>query len=123
MAVQWKKKQEKTMLIKTRRNGGRLLVVAIESADNKGLTGLRDLLLTTVDILKTRGYSTDKCPSDVQMALSGVGVKDRRVQFDDYGEEHVFVLCDCGEFDLVLGVGSRRNFNVRGQGSGNLATK
>jgi hypothetical protein len=47
MAVQWKKKQEKTMLIKTRRNGGRLLVVAIEPADNKGLTGLRDLLSTT----------------------------------------------------------------------------
>ena len=88
------------MLIKTRRNGGRLLVVAIESADNKGLTGLRDLLLTTVDNLKMRGFSTAKCPSDVLMALSGVGVKDRRVQFDDDGEEHVFVVCDCGDFDL-----------------------
>jgi len=122
MAVQWKKKQEKTMLIKTRRNGGRLLVVAIESADNKGLTGRRDLLLTTVDNLKMRGYSTAKCPSDVLLALSGVGVKDRRVQFDDDGEEHVFVVCDCGDFDLMLGLSSRRETNLRGQGSGNLAT-
>ena len=110
------------MLIKTRRNGGRLLVVAIESADNKGLTGLRDLLLTTVDNLKMRGFSTAKCPSDVLLALSGVGVKDRRVQFDDDGEEHVFVVCDCGDFDLMLGVSSRREINLRGQGSGNLAT-
>ena len=62
--------------------------MAIESADNKGLTGLRDLLLTTVDNLKMRGFSTAKCPSDVLLALSGVGVKDRRVQFDDDGEEH-----------------------------------
>ncbi len=84
------------MLIKTRRNGGRMLAVVLYSADNKGLTGLRDLLLTTVDILKMRGFSTDKCPSDVLLALSGVGVKDRRVQFDDDGEEHVFVVCECG---------------------------
>jgi len=122
MAVQWKKKQEKTMLIKTRRNGGRMLAVVLYSADNKGLTGIGDYTKLTLETLKIRGFSIDKCPVDVGLALGGVGVKDRRVQFDDYGEEHVFVLCDCGDFDLLLGVSSRRDVNVRGQGCGNLAT-
>ena len=107
---------------KQRRNGARLLVVAIESADNKGRTALVALVELTLSTLKNLGVSVADCPSDVLLALSGVGVKNRWVLFDDYGDEHVFVLCDCGEFDLLLGVSSRRETNLRGQSSENLAT-
>ena len=62
---------------KQRRNGARLLVVAIESADNKGRTALVALVELTLSTLKNLGVSVADCPSDVLLALSGVGVKNR----------------------------------------------
>lgn len=54
--------------------------------------------------------------------LGGAGSFDHIVRTDTHGEHHVFALADCGEFDLLVGVSSRREVNVPGVRSGNLAT-
>jgi hypothetical protein len=46
----------------------------------------------------------------------------RYVESDDRGDIHVFTLLNVGDHDLLVGVSSRRKLNVKGVGSGNLAT-
>lgn len=105
-----------------RRNGGRLLGVIIESGDVGSRKALQSLSLLTRETFRSRGHNVDRWPKDVKALLTGVGGSRRIVQFDDKGEEHVFVLADCGDFDLLVGVGSRRSVNVPRIRTGNLAS-
>jgi hypothetical protein len=58
----------------------------------------------------------------VRSLLDGVGASNRIIRTDAHGEQHVFVTIDCGDVDLLVGVSSRREMNVPGQLTGNLAT-
>lgn len=105
-----------------RRNGGRVLAVVIESGDNRSRTGLKALFGVTRQTFQERGFDVSRWPADVRMVLAGEGAAARVVRFDAFNEEHVFALADCGQFDVLLGVSSRREMNVPGVRSGNLAT-
>jgi len=104
------------------RNGGRALAVVVMSGDNKQRTALRDYAELTKSTLEGWGWDTAQWPADAAAALNSGGVKAKVVRTDDRGEFHEFVLIDCGSLDLLLGVSSRREQNVPGVGSGNVAT-
>jgi len=105
-----------------RRNGGRLLGVVIESDDVRSRKALQALSEVTRETFRTRGIDTSQWPADVKALLAGVRAITRVVRVDSYGDEHVFALADCGDFDVLFGVSSRRELNVPGELSGNLAT-
>jgi hypothetical protein len=105
-----------------RRNGGRLLGVVIESGDVRSRKALQALSGVTRDTFATRGLDVSAWPPDVRELLGGVGCISRFVRTDTHGEQHVLAIADCGEFDLLVGVSSRREVNVPGIRSGNLAT-
>jgi hypothetical protein len=105
-----------------RRNGGRLLGVVIESGDVRSRKALQALSAVTRETFGARGLDISAWPADVLELLGGVGSISRFVRTDTHGEQHVFALADCGEFDLLVGVSSRREVNVPGLRSGNLAT-
>lgn len=105
-----------------RRNGGRVLGVVIESEDVRSRKALQALSALTRETFRSRGFDVSMWPRDVRELLKGVGTVSRIVRFDSFNEEHVFVIADCGEFDVLMGVSSRREVNVPGDSSGNLAT-
>lgn len=109
-------------MMRQRRNGGRVLGVVIESGDVKSRKALQALSAVTRDTFRDRGFDVGAWPADVLGLLRGEGATSRIVKFDSHGDEHVFVLADCDEFDLLFGVSSRRATNVPGVRSGNLAT-
>lgn len=108
--------------VRERRNGGRLLGVVIESTDKKSLEALQALSEVTRSTFRQRGWDVARWPTDLVLLLDGVGAKSRIVLVDAHDEQHVFAVADCGAFDLLVGVSSRRKENVPGDRTGNLAT-
>lgn len=107
---------------RTRRNRGRILGVVIESADLRNRKGLQALSEVTRETFRHRGLDVSQWPSDVRELMSGVGAASRIIRQDKAGDQHVFAIADCGNFDLLVGVSSRRVMNVPGDLTGNLAT-
>jgi hypothetical protein len=105
-----------------RRNGGRLLGVVIESGDVRNRQGLQSLSEVTRETFRARGRDVSGWPIDVRKALAGEGTSGLIIRIDDFGDQHVFALVDCGAFDLMIGVSSRREVNVVGNRTGNVAT-
>ena len=105
-----------------RRNCGRLLGVVIESDDVRSRKGLQALSNLTRETFLKRGLDVAAWPTDVRNVLAGLGAASRFARIDTNGDEHVFAVADCGDFDLFFGVSTRRGKNVPGVLSGNLAT-
>jgi hypothetical protein len=107
---------------RARRNGGRVLALAFISADVQSRKALQALSDVTKETFRSRNFDVSRWPTDVKTLLAGVGAISRVARIDAFGDEHVFVRTDCGSFDLLVGVSSRRQINVPGIRTGNIAT-
>lgn len=106
------------------RNTGRKLVVVIESSDNRDLHLLQSMLEMTRDQCVRHGHTTDEWPKHVSSVMTGAAPSNARViqRIDAYDEVHRFILLHHLDHDLLLGISSRRDVNVPGVLSGNLAS-
>lgn len=108
--------------VRQRRNDGRPLLCVIESADNGSYGALEDLSQLTRAWLDSMGYDVIAWPEPVHEVLHGARPARRWVREDDHGQRHTFGVVDLGETDVLFGVSSRRQRNVAGQLTENLAT-
>ncbi|MFN3215882.1 MAG: hypothetical protein ACE367_05255 [Acidimicrobiales bacterium] len=105
-----------------RRNGGRVLGVIFMSEDVKNRKAIQSLSNLTRDTFDGRGFDVSAWPADISALLTGAGASSLFSHVDAHSEVHSFAMADCGTFDLLVGVSSRRDLNVPGDRSGNLAT-
>lgn len=105
-----------------RRNGGRVLALVFISADLQSRKALQALSDVTKETFRSRNFDISRWPTDIKTLLTGIAALSRIIRIDAFGEEHVFVRTDCGEFDLLVGVSSRREINVPGVRTGTVAT-
>lgn len=107
-----------------RPNGGRELVVEIMSADCDLRLSLQDLHERTRVTVERFGADMSAWPPELGPFFDGQSrVSHRWVRPDDHGEIYEFILIDCGSFDLLTGVGTRRQLNLADSRSGNLSTE
>lgn len=106
-----------------RRSGERELVIVIESADNGALELLQGLSRRTRRWLKGLGYDVSRWPGDVTVLVASESSEDVYLweERDLRGEIHRFAMVNCGAYDAIFGVSSRRDLNCA-DGSLNLAT-
>lgn len=106
------------------RNYGRILVIVVESADGPNYNNTQDLNRVTREwVSKNFELDLSAWPEQVRPVMEG---SEGRVTFlqrrDDHGRIHRFALVDCGAFDVLYGVSSRRAVNAVGRRSENVAT-
>ena len=106
----------------TRRNDGRMLVVVIESGDTGAFDMLGDLSSLTRTWVETVGHDTSAWPENMFDVLHGERATRQWIRADDFGENHRFAMVDCGDYDVLFAVSSRRQRNAVGRRSENVAT-
>lgn len=95
-------------------------MVVIESADDSGLTALNTLGHMTLDFLVRQRLDVSGWPDDIaELARTGAGGR-LIPTVDSRGQVRHLALMDCGEFDLLAGVASRRELNAE-SGTRNVA--
>jgi hypothetical protein len=107
---------------RSRRNDGRSLFCVIESGDNYSHTALEDLSELTRAWVTSLGHTVRGWPESVHEVLYGAGAARRWVREDDAGQRHTFALVEFVDFDVLFAVSSRRQRNLIGQLTENLAT-
>ena len=106
------------------RNHGRDLVAVIESVDGPNYHNTQDLNRVTREWIGSNfELDLSTWPEQVRAVMEG-DVRDTRFlqRRDDLGHIHRFALVDCGDYDVLYGVSSRRAVNAIGQRSENVAT-